>query len=156
MSELTVERFELPSLPAPRPGDAPIMEWDEVAELRVGHLISAVRRFTYWDEKDNKPLEVGFEAYIDGLPENCGIADIVATHPDVFADLAVMSAKVAELLRECRLVHAGICAECHGTEKVRMSTGKWTYTAPCPACCGEDAFLAGRIDGDHFIIGPAK
>lgn len=43
---------------------------------------------------------------------------------------------------------------CGGSGKVRISTGRWNYTAPCPSCHPED-FAACEVDGDHFIIGPA-
>lgn len=157
-TDLEVKRFDLPALPTPKAGDDPLFLWDTYAEIRAGDpaIVSVVRRFAYWDEKDNKPLEVGFEAYIDGLPDTCGVADVVATNPDVLSDLGSISIKAAELLRECHLVHAGVCIECHGSEKVRLTTGKWTYTAACPACVSEQEFLADRIDGDHFIIGPAE
>lgn len=102
MTELTVTRHELPALPTPKPGDDPLFLWDVYAEIRAGELTSVVKRFAYWDQQDNRPLEVGYEAYIDGLPDTAGVADIVATHPSVFADLAAVSAKAAELLRECR------------------------------------------------------
>lgn len=44
------------------------------------------------------------------------------------------------------------CPGCAGTEKVRMCTGKWTYTAPCPDCRVTE-FDASNIDPDHFIVG---
>ncbi|CAM2885341.1 hypothetical protein BST27_08220 [Mycobacterium intermedium] len=102
MNELTVQRFELPPLPTPQPGDDPIFVLDTCAEVRAGEIVSLVRRFAYWDERDRRPLEVGFEAYIDGLPDTAGVADVLATHPGIFDDLAAVSAKTAELLRECR------------------------------------------------------
>lgn len=100
--KLRVEKFDMPALPTPKPGDDPIFVWDVYAEVRAGEIVSVVKRFAYWDEKDNRPLEVGFEAYIDGLPDTCGVADVVSTDPDVFIDLAAVSATAAELLRECR------------------------------------------------------
>lgn len=101
-TNLQVEKFELPPLPTPKRGDDPLFIWDTYAEVRAGQILSVVKRFAYWDEKDNRPLEVGFEAYIDGLPDTAGVADVVATHPDAFMELAAVSAKAAELLRECR------------------------------------------------------
>jgi hypothetical protein len=101
-TELEVKRFELPSLPMPKSGDDPIFVWDTVAEIRAGEIFSAVRRFAYWGERDDRPIEYAFEAFIEGLPETCGVADVVATHPGVLADLAAVSAKAAELLAEFR------------------------------------------------------
>ncbi|BDB45394.1 MULTISPECIES: hypothetical protein [Mycobacterium] len=156
MTGLEVKRFELPTLPTPTSGDNPIFLWDTYAEVSAEEITAVVRRFAYWDEKDNKPMEVGFEAYIDGLPDTCGVADVVATHPDVFSDLAAVSANVATLLEECRfLATGGICLFCNDSKEVRLTTGRWNYTAPCPECVGEQEFLAERIDGDHVIIGPA-
>ncbi len=100
--KLRVEKFDMPALPTPKPGDDPIFVWDVYAEVRVGEIVSVVKRFAYWDEKDNRPLEVGYEAFIDGLPDTCGVADVVAPDPDVFTELAAVSAKAAELLRECQ------------------------------------------------------
>lgn len=156
VTDLEVKRFDLPPLPTPKSGDNPVFVWDTYAEVRVAELRAVVRRFAYWDEHDGRPIEVGFEAFIEGLPETGGVADVVATHPDVLSDLGGLSLKAAELLRECHLVHAGVCIECRGSEKVRLFTGKWSYAAACPACVSEEAFLAERIDVDHFIIGPAE
>ncbi|ORV85555.1 hypothetical protein AWC11_01645 [Mycobacterium interjectum] len=102
MTQLQIKRFELPPLPTPKPGDDPLFLWDTVAEIRAAEIVSVVRRFAYWDEKDDLPLEVGYEAYIDGLPDTAGAADVVATHPGVLADLAAVSAQASELLQECR------------------------------------------------------
>lgn len=103
MTELLIKRFDLPPLPAPQPGSDPLFLWDTVAEIRgAGEIYSVIRRFAYWDEKDNRPLEVGFEAYIEGLPDTAGVADVVSTHPGIFADLAAVSAKASELLQECQ------------------------------------------------------
>jgi hypothetical protein len=44
---------------------------------------------------------------------------------------------------------------CGGSKKARFCTGKWTYSAPCPDCCATE-FAAAEIDGDHFVIEPAK
>lgn len=101
-TKLRVEKFDMPPLPTPKPGDDPIFVWDVYAEVRVGEIVAVVKRFVYWDDRDNRPLEVGFEAYVDGLPDACGIANLVAGDPRVFTDLAAVSAKAAELLRECR------------------------------------------------------
>lgn len=102
-TKLRVENFDMPALPTPKAGDDPVFIWDTFAEVRAGDpaIVSVVRRFAYWDEKDNKPLEVGFEAYIDGLPDTCGVADVVATNSGVLVDLAAVAAKAAELLDEC-------------------------------------------------------
>ncbi|AYE93448.1 hypothetical protein C0J29_00075 [Mycobacterium paragordonae] len=154
MTKLEVKRFDLPPVPAPKPGDDPVFRWDTYAEVRVAELVAVVRRFAYWDERDDRALEVGFEAYIEGLPDTAGVADVVATHPDVLSDLGGISYKAAELLRECR--SDGECRTCDGSEEVRVSSGKWTYAATCPACVSEQEFLVQRIDGDQFIIGPAE
>lgn len=102
--DIKVVRHELPPIPVPKPGDYPIFQWDSAAEIRAGEIVSAVRRFAYWDERDNQPLEVGYETFVDGLPDTGGVADVVATHPDVLADLAAVSAKAAEVLREMQAV----------------------------------------------------
>jgi hypothetical protein len=96
---------DLPPLPTPKPGGDPIFQWDTYAKVRCGEIHSAVKRFAYWDERDGKPLAIGFEAYIDGLPDTCGVADVVATHPDVFDGLAAVAAKTAELLKEVQRRH---------------------------------------------------
>jgi len=153
-TDLEVKRFDLPPLPAPKPGDNPIFVWDTYAEVRVAELVAVVRRFAYWDERDGRPIEVGYEAFVEGLPDTGGVADVVATNSDVLADLGGIAFKAAELLAECRSDR--ICRDCDDSGKVRLSTGRWTYTASCPACASEEAFMAERIDGDHFIIGPAE
>lgn len=102
MTNVQIERFDLPALPAPKPGDEPVFIWDVYAQVRAGEIVSVVKRFAYWDEKDNRPLEVGFEAFVDGLPDSCGVADVVSADPDIFIELAAVSAKAAELLRECQ------------------------------------------------------
>lgn len=94
---------ELPALPSPKPGDSPVFEWDIYAEVRCGEIHSVVKRGSYWDERDARPLEAWFEAYIDGLPDSAGVADVVATHPDVFEGLSAVAAKAAELLKGCSL-----------------------------------------------------
>jgi hypothetical protein len=102
MTDLEMKRFDLPPLPTPHVGDAPVFRWDTVAEIRAAEITAAICRFAYWDERDGKPLEIGYEAHIDGLPETGGVADVVATHPGVLADLAAVSSKAAELLQEFR------------------------------------------------------
>jgi hypothetical protein len=100
--DIRITRCGLPPVPEPSPGDDPIFEWATYAEVRVNEISGAVKRFAYWDEHDDKPIEVGFEAHIDGLPETGGVGDVVATHPGVFEDLAAVCNKLAELLRECQ------------------------------------------------------
>ncbi|OBK58299.1 hypothetical protein A5656_16635 [Mycobacterium gordonae] len=154
VTDLEVKRFDLPPLPTPRSGDNPVFVWDTYAEVRVAELRAVVRRFAYWDEHDGRPIEVGYEAFIEGLPETGGVADVVATHPDVLSDLGGVAFKAAELLRECRSDRN--CRDCNDNQRVRLTTGRWNYTAACPACVSEQEFLAERIDGDHLIIGPAE
>lgn len=91
---------ELPALPDPQPGDAPVYLWHTYAEVTAGEIVSEVRRSVYWDEQDGQPLEVSYEVRINGLPETAGFADITADRPDVLTALSAVSAKAAELLAQ--------------------------------------------------------
>lgn len=49
---------------------------------------------------------------------------------------------------------SSLCGCCGGSKRVRVTTGRWNYTSPCPEC-DPAAFAAQEVDPDHRIIGGA-
>lgn len=56
----------------------------------------------------------------------------------------------------CADLHAQ-CELCEGAERVKVTTGRWNYTVPCPDCCPMAFCEAGGLwNNDHVIFGPAR
>jgi hypothetical protein len=141
MSVLIVKWFDPPRLPDPQPGDEPIFRWDKVAHIRAGEIVSEVHRVAYWNEADRKPLEVGFEVKIDGMPETGGMANIVADKPNMLLDLAAVATTAAQILGECNagimVNHAGISQKSDGDldAAIEYQLGSLDYIAAARDLC---------------------
>lgn len=58
---------------------------------------------SYWDPRDrSEGVGVDYEVHIDGLPETCGLAAIVAEQPDTLIELTSVCAAAAVLLAEAQ------------------------------------------------------
>lgn len=104
-SHLQVKRTKLPPVPVPR-GEL-IDLWSTYATVSAGDISADVERFVLWDPLDGEPeAAVLFEVRINGLPETCGTADIVAAQPETLCDLASVCIHAVQLLNEARQQHA--------------------------------------------------
>ncbi|WP_421876783.1 hypothetical protein [Mycolicibacterium wolinskyi] len=91
---------------------------------------------------------------LQGLPTTAPLMAVVdlVTALGHLREAAVLLDKATDQLEADPPETAG-CQTCRDTQKVRVSTGKWSYTAPCPACMPRE-FDAAEVDGDHIIVGP--
>lgn len=97
----TVERHELPPVPAPGPTE--FSDSHVYAVVTAGSISAKVRRLCYWDPRDaDTEVDVTYEVSINGLPEHGGTCDILAETPDVLTDLAAVCTLAAELLAEVK------------------------------------------------------
>jgi hypothetical protein len=107
MSDTTtmrIDRLDMPAVPPPT-GEL-IDQWDIYATVSLRGTTATIERFAYWHANDGEAApSVLFEARINGLPETCGTADIVAAQPRTLCDLAAVCAQAAYLLTEARSLH---------------------------------------------------
>ena len=93
----TIERGEMP--PLRTPGTTEFFESDTYATVRLGGITADVLRLSYWDPRDGaERVGVEYEVHINGVPQTCGLAAIVADKPDTLIDLASVCAAAAALL----------------------------------------------------------
>ena len=101
--ELQIVRNDLPPVPDyPTAAGGEISEIEVYASVKLGEFVAEVVRFVYWDHRDGKPLETTFEVQVSGLPCGAGVADFVTPDPALLAQLAAVSTKAAEILREAQ------------------------------------------------------
>lgn len=101
--DVRVTCFDVPPQSSPEPGADSITEWHTAARVEVDGIVGEVKRFTYWDERDDEPVVSGFEVTLDGAPDNgAGTHDIVTEDPAQLEALAAACNTTAQLLREAR------------------------------------------------------
>jgi hypothetical protein len=99
LTELTIQRCDLP--PIPVPAGVEIADWHTAAVASAGQIQGEVLRFDYFDPFDGRDyVEHLFEVRIDGLPETCGVSNVMAEHPELLEDLAGVCHATAAILRE--------------------------------------------------------
>ncbi|OBK76298.1 hypothetical protein [Mycobacterium sp. 1274761.0] len=99
-TEVRIERRELP--PIPNIGANVVDMIDPYAVVTAGHIVGKVERYCYWHPNDEHPLDVVYEATIDGLPDTSGTAQVLMNQPESLRQLAAVCAQVALLLEEAK------------------------------------------------------
>ncbi|GJF09489.1 hypothetical protein NGTWS0302_23920 [Mycolicibacterium cyprinidarum] len=96
----TIERHTMPPLQAP--GATEFFDRDTYATITLGKITAEVLRLSYWDADRTEGVGVEYEVHINGLPETCGLAEVVAEQPDTLIDLTSVCSTAAVLLAEAQ------------------------------------------------------
>lgn len=95
----TIDRHTMP--PLRTPGTTEFFESDTYATVTLGDITAEVLRLSLWDPRDRTDaVGVEYEIHINGLPDNFGLAQILADKPDTLTDLAAVCTATAALLTE--------------------------------------------------------
>lgn len=98
-STVTVERHAPPPVRTSSPTE--FFERDTYATVTLGAIVAEVLRLSYWDPSDRaEGVETEYEVHVNGLPDNFGLAQILADDPSTLTNLAAVCTAAAELLAE--------------------------------------------------------
>ncbi|GJF09590.1 hypothetical protein NGTWS0302_24160 [Mycolicibacterium cyprinidarum] len=106
MSRRTAQRATATST-----GATEFFERDPYATITLGKVSAEVLRLSYWDPNRTEGVGVDYEVHINGQPETCGLAAVVAERLEALINLAVVCSHAAARLAEAgRSNGAMLCA----------------------------------------------